>query len=112
MESLRRIDEETIRQVRDRIVAACDPEKIILFGSAARDETRTGSDIDLLVVVDLPEGMNHRDQAAKLYGLFRGWRLPIDIVVRSPEHFDRGKRLLGMISNIAADEGVYIYGKP
>jgi hypothetical protein len=32
--------------------------------------------------------------------------------VRSPEHFDQGKRLLGMISNIAADEGVYIYGEP
>lgn len=112
MKTLRRVDEETIRQVRDRIVEACDPEAVILFGSAARGETQPGSDIDLLVVMDLPEGMNHREQASRLHGLFRGWRLPLDIIVRTPEHFDRGKRLLGMVSNIAAEEGTYLYGEP
>jgi predicted nucleotidyltransferase len=112
MEMLRPVDEETIQQVRDRIVEACNPEAVILFGSAAREETRGGSDIDLLVVTELPEGVNHRRQASALYGLFRGWRLPLDLVVRSPEQFDRGKRLLGMISNIASEEGVYLYGEP
>jgi predicted nucleotidyltransferase len=112
METLRRVDEETIRQVRDRVVEACDPEAVILFGSAAHGETRPGSDLDLLVVMDLPEGVNHRQQASILHGLFRGWRLPLDILVRSPEHFDRGKRLLGMISNVAFEEGVYLHGNP
>ncbi len=110
MKTLRRVDETTIAQVRDRIVEACDPEAVILFGSAARGEVRAGSDIDLLVIVDLPEGTTQRDQARRLYRLFRGWRLPIDIVVRTPEHYDREKRLLGMISDIATEEGMCIYG--
>ena len=109
MEMLRPVDEEVIQQVRDRIVEACDPEAVILFGSAAREETRGGSDIDLLVVTELPEGVNHREQASRLYGCFRNLLLPIDLVVRSPEHFDYEKRLLGMISNTADKEGVRIY---
>jgi len=40
MEPLRPVDEETIRQVRARIVEACDPKAIILFGSAARGQAR------------------------------------------------------------------------
>ncbi len=110
METLRTIDGETIQQVRDRIVEACDPEAIFLFGSAARGETRLGSDLDLLVIVDLPEGMTHRDQARKLYSLFPDLLLPLDIIVRTPEHYDREKRLLGMISHTAAKEGRRIYG--
>jgi predicted nucleotidyltransferase len=109
METLRRVDDETIRQVRDRIMEACDPQSILLFGSAVRGETRPGSDIDLLVVVDLPEGMTRHDQASKLYGLFRDLLLPIDIIVRSPEQFEHEKRLLGMISHTADKEGVRIY---
>ncbi len=110
MEILRPVNEETIRQVKDRIVAACAPEAILLFGSAARGQARPGSDMDLLVIVDLPEGVTHRDQARKLYGLFQDLLLPLDIVVRTPEHFDWEKRLLGMVSNIAAKEGRRIYG--
>lgn len=109
--TLRTIDERTIQQVKDRIVAACDPEAIILFGSAARDEIHPASDLDLLVVVDPPGGRSARDQASELYGLFRGWFLPLDLVVRTPEHYEREKQLLGMISNVAAEEGVCIYGK-
>jgi predicted nucleotidyltransferase len=40
-----------------RIVEVADPERIILFGSAARDEMGPHSDLDLLVV---KEGDFHR----------------------------------------------------
>ena len=36
------------------------PEMVIVFGSAARGETAPGSDLDLLVVLDLPEGITAR----------------------------------------------------
>lgn len=110
--ALRAIDEATIQQVKACIVEACDPEAILLFGSAARGEARPGSDLDLLVVVDLPDGVTHRDQAQALCAQFEGWFLPLDIVVRSPEQYEREKRLLGMASDIAAHEGRCLYGTP
>ena len=45
-----RPDATELRQVLDAIAEAVDPERIILFGSAARGTMHAGSDIDLLVV--------------------------------------------------------------
>lgn len=36
----------------EAIVGACDPRKMVLFGSVARGQARLGSDIDLLAVID------------------------------------------------------------
>ena len=41
---------DVLDEVVQRIVAVADPEKIILFGSAARGELGPDSDLDLLVV--------------------------------------------------------------
>ena len=108
--SLRAIDDGLIQRVKRRIVAACDPAAILLFGSAAHGETRSGSDVDLLVVMDLPDGVRPHDQARELYRLFRGELIPLDITVRTPEHFRRARRLPGFVSNVAAEEGIRIYG--
>jgi len=42
-EMLRLLDPDVIEQVRARILGACDPELVILFGSSARNEAHTGS---------------------------------------------------------------------
>ena len=49
--------QQTIDELVRRIVAAVQPRRIRLFGSAARGEFRRGSDIDLLVI--MPDG-THR----------------------------------------------------
>ena len=43
---------DVIGSVVSVIVQNCDPERIILFGSAATGRTHQGSDLDLLVVMD------------------------------------------------------------
>ena len=43
---------DVIGRVVSVIVQNCDPERIILFGSAATGRTHQGSDLDLLVVMD------------------------------------------------------------
>ena len=57
---LRTIDDALIEQVVEQIVETCTPETVIMFGSGARGEAKPGSDLDLLVVLDLPENMTAR----------------------------------------------------
>jgi predicted nucleotidyltransferase len=107
---LRVIDQQVIDQVRDRILAACHPEAIVLFGSAAREEAVLGSDLDLLIVIDLPTDVSPRDMARELHAIFRGWLLPLDIIVLTPAEWEQGLRLPGHIARVAAQEGVRLYG--
>ena len=107
---LRAIDQQVIADVRDRILTACHPEAIVLFGSAARNEAVLGSDLDLLIVIDLPTGVSPRDMARKLHALFSGWLLPLDIIVLTPAEWEQGLHLPGHIARVAAQEGVRLYG--
>ena len=43
-------DSQVLDEIVARIVRLAQPEKIVLFGSAARETAGTDSDIDLLVV--------------------------------------------------------------
>lgn len=107
---LRSIDDELIQQVCRRIVEAYDPDALWLFGSAARREAREGSDLDLLVVMTTPEHESQRDRARAIRRLFRGWRVPMDIVVIEPEEFEIGRDNPGHVARIATREGVRLYG--
>ncbi len=51
-----RIPMEAIEAVARRIAEKFDPEKIILFGSYAYGDPKPWSDVDLLVVMEAPEG--------------------------------------------------------
>jgi predicted nucleotidyltransferase len=41
-----------LRRVTPLIVTACDPEKIMLFGSYAKGQQNRDSDLDILVIGD------------------------------------------------------------
>jgi predicted nucleotidyltransferase len=50
VQTRRKIGKSVLNEIIRRIVDVAKPEKIILFGSAARGEMRPDSDIDLLVI--------------------------------------------------------------
>ena len=52
-----------VQRAVDRLVLSFSPEKVVLFGSYAKDTIHLGSDVDLLVVADLsrsPEAYQRR----------------------------------------------------
>jgi predicted nucleotidyltransferase len=104
------IDEKLIDRVRRRIVEAFQPEAIYLFGSAAQSEQREGSDLDLLVVMNLPEGVTPRIQSSRIRELFLGWRVPMDIVVQAPKTFRETMESPGHLARIARRRGVRLHG--
>ncbi len=78
---------EALRRIVDRVVEAAQPDKIILFGSAARGLMGPDSDVDLLVV---KSGDYHRRRLAQLIQQnLWGIEEAADIVVVKPEDVER-----------------------
>ena len=97
---------DVLDEVVQRIVAVADPEKIILFGSAARGELGPDSDLDLLVV---KSGVHRRKLAQSIYEKLLGIGCPVDVVVVTPEDIEKYGDAIGLILDPALREGKVIY---
>lgn len=101
------LSEETLQEIIRRIVAVAQPEKIILFGSAARDEMGPNSDVDLLVV---KSGVHRRKLAGDIYVNLIGVGQAVDVVVVTPEDVERYRDCPALIVEPALRGGKVVYG--
>jgi predicted nucleotidyltransferase len=100
-------DRKILAEVVQSVVEAAQPDKIILFGSAARGEMGPNSDIDLLVIKS---------------GKFNYWRLltaiyrrlpglaAVDVVLATAEDIERYGDSPYLVYYPALREGKLIYG--
>ena len=72
-------DPQTIDELVRRIVEAVHPQRVVLFGSAARGEMGPNSDLDVLVI--MPDGTHRRKTAQEIYRRMWGFGFAKDIVV-------------------------------
>ena len=78
--------DEVLDEIDRRIVRVAAPERIIVFGSAARSEMGPNSDYDLLVI---QAGCIHRRRLAQdIHANLRGVDGAVDVVVVTPEDVD------------------------
>ena len=98
---------EVIEQLVRRIIELVHPLRIILFGSAARGEMESDSDIDVLVV--MPEGVHRRRTARLLYRQIRGLGVPFDILVATPNDLEVHRDNIGLIDKTILREGREVY---
>lgn len=77
------ITKEQIDQVIEVIVQNVHPDKVILFGSYANGNPREDSDLDLLVIKDMPQKRHQRGREIRKY--LRGTGIPIDLLVYTPQ---------------------------
>jgi predicted nucleotidyltransferase len=101
--------QERIREMVDRIVRGFSPERVILFGSHARNEAGPESDVDLLVVMDVKG--SRRDARLAIRRALHGVQIPKDIIVTTPEDFEWRKEIAGTIERPAAQEGEVLYAR-
>lgn len=90
-----------------RIVARFDPDKIILFGSHARGTANRDSDVDLLVVMEVPG--SKKNQTIEIRKTLAGMGLAKDVIVATPEEVERSKDLVGTIIRPALRDGKVLY---
>lgn len=101
------LDQDALDKIIRRVVEVAEPEKIILFGSAARGEMAPNSDVDLLVVVK--PGIHRGDLAGEIYMNLIGVDHPVDVVVVSTEDVERYKDSWALVIYPALREGRVVY---
>ncbi|MDO8683469.1 MAG: nucleotidyltransferase domain-containing protein [Armatimonadota bacterium] len=99
--------DEIINQMARRITEIFQPEKIILFGSRARHEDVSDSDVDLLVIVK--EVSDRRALRIAIRRAVNGMGLPKDIIVLTTNEFETKRNIPGTIAYPADREGKALY---
>jgi predicted nucleotidyltransferase len=101
------ITQEQINEITKRIVRNFKPQRIILFGSYANGKPTEQSDLDLLIIKDseFPSRLQNR----KVRKILSGLRVPVDVIVKTPEEFQTYKDIIGTIIYPANKFGKVIY---
>jgi len=100
------LSEKALAEIIRRVVAIASPEKVILFGSAARGEMGPDSDIDLLVV---KRGVHRARVAGEIYMGLLGIGQAVDVVVVHLEDIERYRESPALIIGSALREGKVVY---
>lgn len=91
-----------------RLVDTLSPERVYLFGSQARGDSRKNSDIDIIVVVPHSDQPGYiRDRAA--YHALWDVKAPVEVLVWTREEFDSGLRIPTSLSATVQRTGRLLY---
>ena len=105
--SLKKVDESLLNDIVNQILKVTQPEKIVLFGSYARNEAIAVSDIDILIIQssDLPRYKRSIPVRLALRGLFPSK----DIVIYTPEEVKEWESASTSFIASALREGRVLY---
>lgn len=101
------IEQTLIDEIVRRICGVLNPQRVIMFGSAAAGTMHRDSDIDLLVLLE--QTTQARRESVKLLEALRGLGYPFDVLVMEAERFEESKSVAGGIAYPAHHFGKVIY---
>ena len=102
-----RLDQNRLDEIIQRIVKVAKPDRIILFGSAARGQMGPDSDVDLMVV---KSGEFHRGRLTEeIYMNLFGAGQAVDIVVVTPEDIEQYRDSPALVIKRALEQGRTVY---
>ncbi len=96
------IDQSTLDDIIRRAVEVAEPEKIILFGSAARGDMNRHSDVDLLIIKN---GADALELMGEIYMNLDG----VDAVVPTSDDVERDRDCHAVIIKPALQEGRVVH---
>ena len=90
-----------------RIVAAAQPSRVILFGSYGRDDADAGSDLDIMVIK--PHVPDRYAEMIRLQKAVGSIGIGIDLLVYSDLEYERRSQVPGTVLYWARKEGRPVY---
>jgi uncharacterized protein len=99
-------DDEVLQDIVRRVIEVANPERIIMFGSAARGDMGKNSDIDLLVV---KSGVHRRHLTARIYRQLIGAGHSVDLLLVTPEDIERYGNSPALVIRDALSSGKVLY---
>ena len=108
------INDNIVSQMTECIVKEVDPVRIILLGSSARGNTHENSDIDLLVIEDVPfgKGRSRFRETGRINRALAGFGVAKDVLVYSIDEVERWRNSLNHVISHALREGREVYVRP
>ena len=101
------IDNALIGEIVRRILSVAQPDKIILFGSAATGPMSRDSDIDLLIVETGP--IDRPQEYVRVRRALGSMGFPFDLLFITKDWFEASKNVSGGIAYPAHKHGRVIY---
>ena len=101
------VDDFRLQEIVGKIVECFHPQRILLFGSRARGDSRSDSDVDLFIEMessDLPH-----DRKLKIRSLFPDRRWGLDLVVYTPAEVLKYRPMRGLLLSMIEAEGKVLY---
>jgi uncharacterized protein len=96
---------EALHYVVAAVFAGSEAQRIVVFGSFARNEHRVDSDLDLLVV--LPHVTSAHDDAVRIMRLLRDSPVAVDVVVTDPERLVTQTKCPGIVRTALREGRVF-----
>ena len=106
---IRTVDEDLIEEIVRRLIAAIDPDRIILFGSRARGDSGPDSDIDLLIIKDTR--LSFAERARRVSQIIGRHVFPLDLIVLTPGEVQRRLKAFDPFLEEALSHGRILYDK-
>lgn len=101
-------DQSVLIEIIQKIVEVAVPDKIILFGSRAKEEQKKESDYDICVLI---KKIRHKRELAQSIYMKLDVNVPVDVIVETPERFNELKDNPFLIYNEIAKYGRVVYEK-
>ncbi len=101
--------QEEINLITKRIVQLYQPDKIILFGSWAREDADKQSDIDLLVISDREKHLPRYQRGLDVRLQLSAFKTPKDILFYTHDDVNRWRGVPQTFINTVLNEGKVLY---
>jgi len=95
------------KEIQNYVISAAKAlhaEQAWLFGSYAAGKATEDSDVDVLFVMD--SDLPRPKRIAQAYRVMRSWQVAKDIVVYTPDEFERWRDVEGALCHNVATKGI------
>lgn len=109
MNQSRTAEDPIVSEIVRRLVKAYHPDRIYLFGSAARGEAGPDSDYDFMILIP-DSAPRELLRSMRAYECLRGLLVPKDVLISTVSDFERQLHLKASLPSTIVREGKLLYG--